>query len=235
MNYACSNDIPRNSLSYTLGSLQHRTGDAASARATLYDSAEVAAAAGDDWQVANVWVALVDVVGKGLARFEEAEALARVAAVAIARLGGNPALSSRLANARGRNLLAEGRGVEALRAYEIALALDEDVRGTDHPLVAVTLANAAEVELALGRPALARMRLDRAVAILIGAGKRGPTLARSWHLVGRAFLSESRFLEASRALESARVIFARYADRAADLAAVESALASCKQASPSGG
>ena len=212
---------------YTLGSLQHRMGDAASARATLYGSAEIAAAAGDDWQVANVWVALVDVVGKGLSRFEESEALARVAAVAIARLGGNPALSSRLSNARGRALLAEGREVDALRAFEIALALDEEVRGPEHPLVAVTLANAAEVELALGRPALARLRLDRAVDILKRANKRGPTLARALHLVGRAFLAESRFLEASRALDAARVIFERYPDRARDLAAVVAALAAC--------
>jgi tetratricopeptide (TPR) repeat protein/predicted Ser/Thr protein kinase len=212
---------------YTLGSLQHRMGDAASARATLYTSAEVAAAAGDDWQVANVWVALVGVVGGGLSRFEEAEALARVASVAIMRLGGNPAFSSRLANARGRNLLRAGHGQEALRAYEIALALDEEVRGPDHPLVAVTLANAAEVELVLERPATARVRLDRAVEILKRANKRGPTLARCWHLVGRAYLAESRFLEASRALESARVIFGRYPDRAADLRAVEAALATC--------
>ncbi len=213
---------------YTLGSLQHRTGDAASARASLYASAEIAATAGDDWQVANVWVALVGIVGEGLSRYEEAEALSRVAAVAIRRLGGNPALSSRLANAQGRILLRAGRGLEALRAYEIALALDEETRGAEHPLVALTLANAAEVELALDRPAQARARLERASRILQGAGKRGPTSARVWHLLGRALLALGSWGDAARALEASRSIFERYPDRAADLAAVSAALATLR-------
>ena len=60
--------------------------------------------------------------GAGVTHYEEAEAIARVAGVAIARLA-EPGACRRVSPMReGATLLAEGRGLEALRAYEIALA-----------------------------------------------------------------------------------------------------------------
>ena len=212
---------------YTLGNLQHRTGDPASARATLYRSAECAARAGDDWQLANVWVFLVGVVGHGLGRFQEAETVARVAEVAIARVGQNPSLQSRLLNARARNLSLEGRPMDAIRELEIALALDEDTHGAEHPLVVVTLANLADALLSMDRSAAARQHLDRALAICRKHNKRGPTYAGCLLLHGRALTRLGITGEATRSLEEAKTRFARYPDRAADLAAATDALAAC--------
>lgn len=215
---------------YTLGNLQHRTGDSASARATLYRSAELAAFAGDDWQVANVWVFLVRVVGHGLRRFEEAEALAQVAAVAIARLGDNASLRSRLANAKGRNLRDQGRTQEALRCHELALAIDEDTHGPDHPLVVVTLAHVAEALLEIERTSAARRHLRRALSICRAHERLGPTYATCLSLYGRALFGAGDIDESESALQSAREIFLRYADRRVDLGEVLSDLARCRLA-----
>ncbi|NUP09061.1 MAG: serine/threonine protein kinase [Polyangiaceae bacterium] len=215
---------------YTLGNLQHRTGDSASARATLYRSAELAARAGDDWQVANVWVFLVAVVGHGLRRFQEAEALAQVAAVAIARLGENPSLRSRLANAKGRNLRDEGRTHEALRCYELALAIDESTHGADHPLVVVTLAHLADALLELERTSAALRYLERAVAICAAKKRRGPTYATCLLLHGRALFGTGALAEAEKSLEEARASFERYPDRRSDLGEALTELARCRLA-----
>lgn len=215
---------------YTLGNLQHRTGDSASARATLYRSAELAAHAGDDWQVANVWVFLVRVVGHGLRRFEEAEALAQVAAVAIARLGDNASLRSRLANAKGRNLRDQGRTQEALRCYELALAIDEHTHGPDHPLIAVTLAHVADALLEMDRPTAAKRHVERALAICRDNKRLGPTYATCLLLYGRALFGAGAIDKARVALDEARAVFERYADRRADLGETLSELARCRLA-----
>ncbi len=215
---------------YMLGNLQHRLGDSASARATLYRSAEIAARAGDDWQVANVWVFLVGVTGLGLGRFQEAEALSSAARVAIARLGENPALTSRLRIARGQCLRAEGRLQDALREYELALSLDEDTHGTDHPLVAVSLSRVADALIGLERYDVARRQLRRALDIGERSGKQGPTHATCLLLLGRALLAEGEVAGAERALLDAGATFARYPDRRADLAVVEGEIARCREA-----
>ncbi len=215
---------------YTLGNLQHRTGDSASAKATLYRSAELAARAGDDWQIANVWVFLVGVIGQGLRRFQEAEAIAQVAEVAITRLGDNSSLRSRLFNSRGRNLQLEGRAAEALREHELALALDVDTHGADHPLVVITLAHLAEALLELGRTDRALSHLERALDICKKQKKRGPSYATCLLLYGRALLRRGDVEAAERALEEAREKFARYPDRNADLMEVHAELVRCRGA-----
>jgi tetratricopeptide (TPR) repeat protein len=215
---------------YTLGNLQHRTGDSASAKATLYRSAELAARAGDDWQIANVWVFLVGVIGQGLRRFQEAEAIATVAEVAIVRLGDNPSLRSRLLNSRGRNLALEGRAQDALREHERALALDEDTHGPEHPLVVITLAHLAEALLELGRTQRALRHIERALEICKKQKKRGPTFATCLLLFGRAKLRDGALDEAEQALLEARTKFERYPDRSADLMEVHVELAKCRAA-----
>lgn len=209
---------------YALGNLQHRTGDSASARATLLRSAERAAIAGDDWQLANVWVFLVGVVGVGLGRYQEAEALAHVADVAIRRVGDNPSLRSRLLNAKGRNLSAEGRAMDGIRQLEIALALDEDTHGADHPLVVVTLASLAEALLSLDRAAVARQHHERALAVCRANGKRGPTYATCLLLHGRALRRLGLAEGAVVSLREARARFSRYPDRSTDVAEAEAEL-----------
>jgi tetratricopeptide (TPR) repeat protein len=164
---------------YTLGNLQHRTGASRAARETLYLAAQLAAAAGDDWQVANSWVFLITVLAQGLDRFDEAETIARVAEVAIARLGDNPALSSRLYVGRGATLLRAGRPAEAVRPFDLALALDERTHGPGHPLLVISLLGLAEAQIAAGEPEPARRHLARARAICERVAPRlAPSLAR---------------------------------------------------------
>lgn len=157
---------------YTLGNLQHRTGDSRAARETLYLAAEVAAAAGDDWQVANCWIFLISVLAIGLRAHDEAEAIARVASVALARVGENPSLRSRLYANTGAAEVAAGRHQAAVRNFELALALDERTHGAAHPFLAMSLLGLAEALIELGEPELARRHLERARAIAAAAAPR---------------------------------------------------------------
>jgi tetratricopeptide (TPR) repeat protein len=205
---------------YMLGGLEHRTGDPASAVETLYRGAELASRAEDDWQVANIWVFLVRVLGEGLSRYAEADAIARVAEVALARIGDNPSLRSRLLVARGQNFLDQGRALDALRAYEVALGLDEETHGPSHPLVALTLSHVGDALLRLDRPALARERLTRALEICESAKKEGPTYATCLWRFGCVCVREGDTDRAGRAFARAEQIFRRYPDRLGDLEAV---------------
>lgn len=209
---------------YMLGNLEHRTGDPASARETLYRAAEIAARAGDDWQVANIWVFLVRVLGDGLRRYDEAEAISRVAEVALSRIGDNPSLRSRLLIARGQNLRDQGRVHEALRVYEVALALDEKTHGVDHPFVAIALTHVAETLLELEKTELALRRLENALGICRAKKKLGPTYANCLFVFGRALARTGDREGATLALEEAESVFARYPDRVADLLEVTTAL-----------
>lgn len=213
---------------YILGNLQHRTGDPASARETLYRAAEVASHAGDDWQIANIMVFLVGVLGDGLRRFQEADGIARVAAIALARLGDNPSLRSRLHIARGSNLRDEGRCQDALREYELALALDQETHGDGHPFVVISLAHIADALLELDRADRARPILDRAIAICREHGNKGPWLARCLHLHGRALADAGARDIASAYLEEAVRIWQKYPDRTVDLGDSLTELSLCR-------
>lgn len=176
---------------YTLGNLQHRTGDSGTARETLYLAAEVAASAGDDWQVANCWCFLITVVGLGLRRFDEAEAISRVAAVALARLGDNPSLRSRLQANTGAVFLTARRHDDAVRRFELALALDERTHGPGHPFLVMSLLGLAEALIDVGDPAVARRHLERARAICDAAAPAmAPSRARCRALLERLDATE---------------------------------------------
>ncbi|HWM87414.1 MAG TPA: serine/threonine-protein kinase, partial [Kofleriaceae bacterium] len=135
---------------YLVGNLEHRMGDPRAAHATLLAAARAAARAGDDWQVANTWVFLVLVLGVGLGRAAEAEVIAQVAEVALARVGDNPSLRSRLDTYRAASLAAGGRYEEAAAALGRAAALDEATHGPNHWFLVVSLLNLAEVWLDAG-------------------------------------------------------------------------------------
>ncbi len=213
---------------YILGNLQHRTGDPASAKETLYLAAEIAGHAGDDWQIANILVFQVAVLGDGLRRYQEAEGIARIAEIEIARLGDNPSLRSRLHHNRGRNLRDEGRHQDALREYELALALDEQTHGHGHPFVVRSLSNLAETLLELGRTPLARRHLDRALTICRDTDTAGPALATCLLVLGRALVADGDTALAVPYLEEAQRVWERYPDRGTDLAETLTELALCR-------
>ncbi|HKE17355.1 MAG TPA: serine/threonine-protein kinase [Kofleriaceae bacterium] len=216
---------------YLMGNLQHRMGDSGSAHAALLAAAHTAARAGDDWQVANAWVFLVLVLGAGLGRTAEAEMIGAVADVALARIGDNPSLRSRLDNYRGASLSVAGRHDEAAAALVRAVALDELTHGAGHWFVVVSLLNLAEVWLDAGLPARARPPLERASAIC--RPEDGPptaTRTRCLALVGRALAAEGNTPAARTVLERAVAQWEWMPGREAALAEALIDLAACRRA-----
>jgi len=200
---------------YALGSLQHKTGDPASAEATLYRAADLAARVGDDWQVANSLVALVPVLGDGLGRFQEAGVAARLADVAVTRAGGNASLRSRLYIGWGRCLRSEGRLAEAVRAFELALSFDEESHGSEHRFLSIGLCELADALLEIGNVEAATRTIGRALSI---ARRRstGPLLATCLLVSARARAARGDARGAAEEAREAASIFERYPDRAHD-------------------
>ncbi len=195
---------------YLLGNLRHRVGESTAARITLYEAARVAAEAGDDWQIANTWVYLIAVTGEGLGRYEEADALVEVARVALAGLGENEPLRSRLFNNHGNNLRAQGRLDEAIIAYEKSLAVDERVHGPDNPLLAIGLTNLGRTLLEAGDATRARAHLDRALTLRRAAhGDEHPYLASTLAALGAADARDGLHAEARTHLERAIALWDR--------------------------
>jgi tetratricopeptide (TPR) repeat protein/predicted Ser/Thr protein kinase len=171
---------------YLLGELRHKCGDSAGARAALHDSLRVAALAGDDWALAAAWVLLLVVVGVGLSKFDEAEAIAHAAEVACLRVGENPSLRSRFCTSRGLVYLAAGQPRDAAVWLERAVAIDEATYGPRHWFAAVSLLHLGEAWLEAGEPTLARPALARAAEICQpDQASASPTRARCLLLLGR--------------------------------------------------
>jgi eukaryotic-like serine/threonine-protein kinase len=213
---------------YLVGNLQHRMGDSSAAYETLLEAARVAASVGDDWQIANTWIFLVLVVGVGLGRADEALGLARVADVALERVGDNASLRSRLYNYRGAALAAAGRVDDAARAIAHAVELDEQTHGPGHAFLLVSLLNLAEVWLDAERIEPARAALERARAVC-RPDEDPPTASRTrWRaLNGRLLLLEGAPAEARAEIERALAVWERQAGREALIAAALIALSSC--------
>jgi tetratricopeptide (TPR) repeat protein len=216
---------------YLVGNLEHRIGDAAAAHATLLAAARAAAMAGDDWQVANTWVFLVLVLGVGLGRAAEAETMAAVAEVALARVGENASLRSRLDNYRAASLATAGRHEEAAEALAHAVALDERTHGPTHWFLVMSLLNLAEVWLDAGQPARARPPLERASAICRpDEGPPNASRARCLALVGRALFAYGNAPAATKVLERAAALWEQMPGRESALADALVDLAACRRA-----
>jgi tetratricopeptide (TPR) repeat protein/predicted Ser/Thr protein kinase len=216
---------------YLVGNLEHRTGDGVAAHSTLLAAALAAALARDDWQVANTWVFLVRVLGVGLGRTAEAETMAAVADVALARVGENASLRSRLDNYRAASLAAAGRHEEAAAALTRAVALDEATHGPGHWFVVGSLLNLAEVWLDAAQPDRARPPLERARAICRpDDGPSNASRTRCLALVGRALAADGRLDDAAVVLGRAAAEWERMPGRETSLADVLVDLAGCRRA-----
>jgi tetratricopeptide (TPR) repeat protein/predicted Ser/Thr protein kinase len=215
---------------YLVGNLEHRMGNAVTARGTLFAAARAAASAGDDWQIANTWVFLVLVLGTGLGRTDEAEAIAEVAEVALARVGENASLRSRLYNYRAASLSSAGRHPEAAAVLEKAVVLDEKTHGPVHWFVVVSLLNLVETWLDADQPARARPPLERAVAIC-RPDDDPPTASRTrcLALAGRTLVAEGNLPAAEILLARAVGLWERLPGRGRALADALVDLARCRR------
>jgi tetratricopeptide (TPR) repeat protein len=216
---------------YLRGNLEHRTGESAAARDTLYEAARVAARAGDDWQVANTWIFLVQVLGVGLGQTAEADTMGRVAEVALDRVGDNASLRSRLYNYWGAALAAGGRHPDAAVQIARAVELDEATHGVGHAFVVLSLLNLAEVWLDGGRPDEARGPLDRARA-LCKPEERSPTASRTRCLAlwGRLLAAGGDAAKGRDYLDAAVRVWEKQAGRGLALADALIHVAACGRA-----
>jgi eukaryotic-like serine/threonine-protein kinase len=215
---------------YLVGNLEHRIGDAPAAHATLHAAAHAAARAGDDWQIANTWVFLVLVLGVGLGRPDQAEAMAHVAEVALARVGENASLRSRLDNYRAASLSAAGRFDEAAQALLRAVTLDEITYGASHWFLVGSLLNLAEVWLDAGQPGQAWPPIERARAICRpDDDPLTPTRARCLALLGRWLAADGQLGPATAVIERAVAMWERLPGRDRALADSLIDLAGCRR------
>jgi tetratricopeptide (TPR) repeat protein/predicted Ser/Thr protein kinase len=216
---------------YLRGNLEHRTGDSQEAVASLYEAARVAARAGDDWQVANTWIFLVQVQGVGLGHTAEADTIARVAEVALDRVGDNASLRSRLWNYWGAALAAGGRHADAAAQIERAVDLDAITHGEGHAFVTVSLLNLAETWLDGERPDQARQPLERARA-LCQPEERAATASRTrcLALYGRLLVIDGDLDRGQDYLEAAIKVWEKQPGRDAALADALVQLAICARA-----
>jgi tetratricopeptide (TPR) repeat protein len=137
-----------------------------------------------DWPAAERWYALADAVLK--------------------RIGGDPRLQSWLANNLGSLRDLQGRTEEARQAFESAVQMKTALLGPDHPDVALSLANLADVLRTLGRGPEALTTADRALAIE-ERWYGGNSAAVAYALVtkGELLIKQSRLDEAEQVMTRA--------------------------------
>ncbi len=120
--------------------------------------------------VADAAIALVDVVGRDLARHEAGLDLARTAAIAVALAGDDPLRRARLRLARGRVLYLAGRTTEAVAESQAGL----DALANLAPLPRARLERAfalrllAKLALAAGEPSRAATLASEAITLFEG-------------------------------------------------------------------
>lgn len=137
---------------YVEALLQERLGRLRTSDQTLRDAVLQAEAGRDDRRLAQAWVRRVWIQGNQLTDFEEAAESVQFARAAIRRLGGDPEIEGALANHRG--VLEENREnyKEALRLMLEALRLRRRAFGKEHPKIASSLQNCANIYSELGEP-----------------------------------------------------------------------------------
>ena len=147
---------------FALGSLKRRTDDMVGAEHSFEQASLAAQASSHDELEARAWINLVEVVGNGESRFDDAEHLLARATAAVERRGNPARLRMELLHSTGDLRLNQGRHKEALAAFEESTTLNIDVLGENAPQVAVEI-NAAGTELeTMGDYAGARQHYERA-------------------------------------------------------------------------
>ena len=190
----------------TLATLLRHTGDLLEAGREAHEALWTAEAAHDDRTAARAWLELCALAGDG-GTWTDAEATARHASAAVARLGDPSDLRAAVLHAAGVVHTNLRRFDEAARELDLALALRRRAFGEEHIEVARTLT-------ALGNLARARGELERALELhgraraiderLLGAGH--PAMGRHLHNIAGALRLLGRHDEAMQSYEAALVL-----------------------------
>jgi tetratricopeptide (TPR) repeat protein/predicted Ser/Thr protein kinase len=137
----------------------------AEAERDLFEASAIAERAGHVEVLARARTELVVVVGYRQGRADEAAVWSSLATAALQRHGQGGVVEVRLRNAQGLVAGERNDAAAARRHFEAALSLARDVLPADHPGVASTLENLAQLDAAQGRDAEAVQRLEEALAI----------------------------------------------------------------------
>jgi eukaryotic-like serine/threonine-protein kinase len=140
---------------------------------------------------------LIWVVGFHQARLDAGLQWGRTALALAKSRRGEPVLEARVHGGVGVLLARQGKLPEALDRFQRALALFEAALGPDHPHVAKTLENVANVRRSQGELAKARADYERALAIGERAlGPKHPGVARSLGNLGALLADTGELAEA---------------------------------------
>ncbi len=180
------------------GELAARAGDTAAAEPLLVDATMAADACGHDALRVRAMTQLIAVVGDAMARPDDGERWARMAAAAAHRTGDDPLTAGRIRLARARVSI---RGGQYPRARDEARAAADTIaaaHGTgDHPEVAEALTALGDALRELGDWPAAEAALARALEVrerLLGRGH--PHLAQSLSALGVLQAARGAYAEA---------------------------------------
>lgn len=170
----------------------------------------------------------------GQGRYAEAERLLVEAVAEAERSGPDEGRLAEALVALAGAVCKRGRPAEAVPLLERALAIEEKLRGAEHPEVGRTLNDLAGMWLSRGEPGKAEPLLRRAVAILEETlGGEHPDVAGGLNNLAGLYLTRGRYAEAEPLLRRTLAIrqkaqgaepqrtmpFARRSDRATPAAA----------------
>jgi tetratricopeptide (TPR) repeat protein/tRNA A-37 threonylcarbamoyl transferase component Bud32 len=171
-------------LLHTRALVENELGDYQSAENHLREAVQLAAAAHDDRRAAELWIALLYLVGDQRGRADDAMALRPVAEAALARIGNDPILTAHYLVNVAAVYVAQGDAHDAEPLLARAVALAEGANDPPADL-AVTLRAHGSVLHRLGRYAQARRVLEKSLAATEeGLGPNHPMVADSLEHLG---------------------------------------------------
>jgi tetratricopeptide (TPR) repeat protein len=179
---------------FQLGQIQHGSGDERGAEQTLYGAIVASEQGHHDALRAQAWTSLVEVVGKGQARFQEGHRLAAQARAVLERLGSVPRLESRFRRVLGMLLLREGRVAEATSELERGLEGARVAYGDDHTEVAAARQNLGSAFNSAGRYAEAVTQYQEALQTSEKKlGPKHPLVATILHTLATVYRRQGKF------------------------------------------
>lgn len=137
---------------YLEGLLAEKRGAPTEANRALVQAILTGEAGRHDRKVAQAWIRRLWLHGPLMSDFKVTEELAAFARAAITRAGDDPELEGALDNHRAVILVLQERPDEALAVCRQALDLRKKAFGLEHPRLASTMQNCAQILESLGRP-----------------------------------------------------------------------------------
>ena len=187
-----------------LGRMQQSDDAPREAEKTLGRAIEHAVAVADKVLMARIWITLSNVVGTRLEQHDRGLVYNRLAASAIASLGGRARLEGERLVPLGTILQLQGRYAEAAVTTKQAMDTLTEELGTDHPHVAVALMLMGNIALRRSQHSDAVTYFERCHEILeMQYGPTHPHVGVAQARVGEALRNQGKLSEADDRLQTA--------------------------------